>query len=342
MNIKRLLITLSVFAFTLLVFLFTETKKEESSDVNFWNYDFEELKYTPPGEGFPEKDLFISVPLVFRRYHTGLKSHPFFEVRSLDPSSNLEYQYEGGYPVKNVFIDFSILKTKTMSREDSSSLSQFSLQMFSPKIELGKDGVYEKTLLIGEKNKDKSSRYVYTEDFLITLQNYILDKFTNKPQSLRHRQILSLGDELFVEIKLKTETGTFHFENHGSRKWFQFKGKWEPIDSNQFNRMESILKSLSYDLYPDDEMADGFAVASQLSSGKPQWILDLITDKNQGTTLQIYDGIQFKGTHYRPILRKRDQWIESPAYIKEDTLLQIMQLAKEMYDTPTSEPNQRN
>ncbi len=342
MNLKRLLITLSVFAFTLLVFLFTETKKEESSDVNFWNYDFEELKYTPPGEGFPEKELFLSVPLIFKRSHTGLKSHPFFEIRGIDPSSNLEYRYEGGYPVKNAFIDFSVLKTKTMSREDSSTLSQFSLQPFSPKIELGKGGTYEKILLLGEKNRDKSSRYALTEDFLITLQNYIVDKFTNKPQSLRHRQILSLGDELFIEIKLKTENGIFHFENHGSEKWFQFKGKWESVDSNQFSRMESILKSLSYDLYPDDDMADGFVVASQLSSGKPQWTLDLVTDRNQGTTLLIYDGIQFKGTHYCPILRKRDQWTESPAYMKEDTLLQILQLAKEMYDTPASGTNQRN
>jgi hypothetical protein len=342
MNLKRLLITLSVFTFTLLVFLFTETKKEESSDVNFWNYDFEELQYTPPEDGYPEKDLFISLPLIFKRYHTGLRSHPFFEVRGLDPSSHVEYQYEGGYPVKNAFIDFSVLKTKTMSKEDSNTLTKFSLQTYSPKIELGEKGIYEKSLLIGEKNRDKSSRYVLTEGFLITLQNYMIDKFTNKPQSLRHRQILSLGDDLLSEIKLKTETSVFHFQNHGSGKWFQFKGKWEVVEPNPINRMESILKSLSYDLYPDDEIADGFTVAAQLTSGKPQWTLDLITDKNQGISLHIYEEITFKSTHYCPIVRKKAQWTESPAYIKKDTLLQIIQLAKEMYDTPTNGTNQRN
>jgi len=334
---------LSIFAFSLLVFIYTDSKKEESADVNFWNYDFNELKYTPPLEGFEEKDQYISSPFILKRYYTGLKSHPFFEVSGVDVDSKIEYKYEGGYPVKNVFIDFSILKTRTMSKEDPSSLSKFSISANSPKIELGNDRVYEKTLLVGEKTRDKSSRYVLTENFLIALQNYILDKFTNKLNSLRHRQLLNIGDDSLIEIKIKGESNTYQFEDHGKGSWLKFKGKLEPVDTTLFTQLESSIKPLSYDLYPDDEIADGFAVATKLTSGVPLWTFEFKTDQNQITTLLIFESINFKGTHYKPVLRKVNQWTESPAFIKEDIFLHILQLIKEIYNQPSNTtPTQRN
>ena len=343
MNLKRLLLILSIFAFSLLVFIYTDSKKEESADVNFWNYDFNELKYTPPLEGFEEKDQYISSPFILKRYYTGLKSHPFFEVSGVDVDSKIEYKYEGGYPVKNVFIDFSILKTRTMSKEDPSSLSKFSISANSPKIELGNDRVYEKTLLVGEKTRDKSSRYVLTENFLIALQNYILDKFTNKLNSLRHRQLLNIGDDSLIEIKIKGESNTYQFEDHGKGSWLKFKGKLEPVDTTLFTQLESSIKPLSYDLYPDDEIADGFAVATKLTSGVPLWTFEFKTDQNQITTLLIFESINFKGTHYKPVLRKVNQWTESPAFIKEDIFLHILQLIKEIYNQPSNTtPTQRN
>ncbi len=341
MNLKRLLLILSIFVLTLLVFIYTDSKKEESADVNFWNYDFNEMKYTPPLEGFEDKDQYITTPFKMKRYYTGLKSHPFFEVSGVDVDSKIEYKYEGGYPVKNVFIDFSILKTRTLSQEDPSSLSKFSISANSPKIELGNDGVYEKTLLVGEKTRDKSSRYVLTENFLIALQNYILDKFTNKLNSLRHRQLLNIGDDSLIEIKVKGESNTYQFEDHGKGNWLKFKGKLEPVDTTLFSQLESSVKPLSYDLYPDDEIADGFAVATKLTSGTPLWTLEFKTDQNQITTLLIFESINFKGTHYKPVLRKVNQWTESPAYIKEDIFLHILQLTKEIYDQPGNTATQR-
>jgi len=341
MNLKRLILVLFVFGLTLLVFLYTDLKKEESSDVNFWNYDFNEVKYTPPLEGFIDKDQYISHPFILKRYYTGLKSHPFFEVSGVDVDSKVEYKYEGGYPVKNVFIDFSILKTRTMSQEDPNTLQKFSISENSPKIELGNDRVIEKTLLVGERTKDKSSRYVLTENFLIALQNYIIDKFTNKLSSLRHRQLLSIGDDSLIEIKVKGESNTYQFEDHGKGSWLKFKGKLEPVDTSLFSQLESSIKPLSYDLYPDDEIADGFAVATKLTSGVPAWTFEFKTDQNQITTLLIYESIQFKGTHYKPVVRKVNQWTESPAYIKEDIFLHILQLTKEIYDQPGSDQTRR-
>jgi hypothetical protein len=340
MNPKRLLLILSIFGLTLLVFIYTDSKKEESADVNFWNYDFSEVKYTPPLDGFADKDQYIPNPFILKRYSTGLKSHPFFEVSGVDVNSNIEYKYEGGYPVKNVFIDYSILKTRTLSQEDPSMLPKFSISANSPKIELGNDGVYEKTLLIGERTNDKSSRYVLTENFLISLQNYVIDKFTNKLSSLRHRQLLSIGDDSLIEIKVKGEGNTYQFEDHGKGSWLKFKGKLEPVDTTLFSQLESSVKPISYDLYPDDEIADGFAVATKLTSGVPLWTLEFKTDQNQITTLLIFESINFKGTHYKPVVRKVNQWTESPAYIKEDIFLHILQLTKEIYDQPKSDQTQ--
>lgn len=341
MNFKRIILVLGVFTLTLLIFLYTDFHKEDSADVSFWTYDFNELNYTPPGENFKDKNEFNSNSFRVRRYLVGLKNNPFFEVRGKDSSSEIEYFYEGGFPAKNLFNEFSVLNTKTMAKEEKSLLEKFSISPDSPKIELGYDGEMEKVLSLGERNRDKTARYVLTEEFLITLPNYVIDKFTSKPQSLRHRQILSLGDDSLEEIKGKFENQSYFFENHGKDpknnnedKWFKQKGKMEKINPEQFSRLDGLLKSLSYDLYPDDDIADGFAVATKLTSGNPIFEIELLTDKNRSTTVFFYEAINFKDTHYMPVIRKVDKWQESPAYIKQDTFFQLQYILNEIQSSP--------
>jgi hypothetical protein len=340
-NFKRIILVLGVFALTLFIFIYTDFHKEDSADVSFWIYDFNELIYTPPGENFKDKGEFNSNSFLVKRNLVGLKNHPFFEVRGKEPSSEIEYLYEGGYPAKNLFNEFSILNTKTMAKEEKSLLEKFSINPDSPKIELGNDGEMEKVLLFGERNKDKTARYVLTEEFLITLPNYTIDKFTSKPQSLRHRQILSVGDDTIQEIKAKFEKQNLYFENHGKDPknnnediWFKQNGKMEKINPEQFSRLDGLLKSLSYDLYPDDDIADGFAVATKLAKGTPIFELELVTDKNRTTTLFFYESINFKDTHYMPVIRKVDKWQESPAYIKQDTFFQLQYILNEIQSSP--------
>ncbi len=341
MNFKRVFIVLGVFALTLFIFLYTDFHKEDSTDVSFWTYDFNELVYTPPGENFKDKIEFNSKPFRVKRNLIGLKNHPFFEVRGKDPSSEIEYLYEGGYPAKNLFNEFSILSTKTMAKEEKSLLEKFSINSDSPKIELGNDGEMEKLILIGERNRDRSARYVLTEEFLITLPNFVIDKFTSKPQSLRHRQVLSVGNESLQEIKVKFENQNLFFENHGKDsknnsedKWFKQKGKLEKINPEQFSRLDGLLKSLSYDLYPDDEIADGFAVAKKLTSGNPIFEIELLTENSRITLLSLYEAINFKDTHYMPVIRKVDKWQESPAFIKQDTYFQLLYILNEIQSSP--------
>ena len=347
MNFKRIILVIGIFAFTLIIFLYTDFHKEDSADVSFWTYDFNELIYTPPGENFKDKSEFNSNSFRVKRNLVGLKNHPFFEVSGKDISSEIEYHYEGGYPAKNLFNEFSILTTKTMAKEEKSLLEKFSINPDSPKVELGSDGKMQKLLLLGERNRDKTARYVLTEEFLITLPNYIIDKFTSKPQSLRHRQFLSVGDDIYQEIKAKIENQNLFFENHGKDsknnnedKWFKQKGKLEKINPEQFSRLDGLLKSLSYDLYPDDDIADGFAVATKLTSGNPIFEIELLTDKNRTTKLFFYEAINFKDTHYMPVIRKVDKWLESPAYIKQDTFFQLQYILNEIQTSPEFKEDQ--
>ena len=337
MNVKRLVVILSVFLLILMVFLFLEPKQDDSVDITFWTYEFDVLKYSPPKDDYPEKDVFLKNPIKIFRQQSGLKTNPFFIVSGIDPSSKLEYNYEGGYPSKNLFTELSNLKTKTMAKEDLSLLKKFNLLESSPKIELGDESTTEKILLIGEKTKDKSARYVTTEDFLITIPNYIIDKFTNNLQYLRHRQLLSIGEDTYLLIKGSFENTIFEFENHGKNEkknnqevWFQFRGKLEEINPNIFSKLDGQLKSISYDLYPDEELADGFAVANQLTSTPPVLQLEILTEKKRKVRIQFYESIQFKDIHYTPVKRSIDGWTESPAYIKNETTLLLLQILKEI------------
>lgn len=323
MSLKRFIITLGIFCILLGIFLFLEPKRDEAPEVTFWTYEFDEIRYTPPLSGFIEKNVFFQNPFIIKRRLEGIHENTIFEISGKENETGIEYSYEGGYTVKNLFNELSVLKSKTMAKEDPALLTKFALTADSPTIELGNDGTMEKKILLGEKNRDKSGRYILTEDFLLALPNYIADKFTGSFKSLRQNQVFSTGEDSLLEIKVQLEGKKFYLENRdregkqNPESWFLEKGKMERVNPDGFNRFMADLRNLTFDLYPDDEGADGFAVANQLTSIEPDMTLQLTTGKKRKYIFRVFSEIRLIDTPFRPVSRSIDEFKESPSYIKE-------------------------
>lgn len=329
MSLRRFLVTLSVFLFLLGVFLFLEPKKEESPEVTFWTYDFTELQYTPPAPEFPESPSFFPDPLLIRRTIANFDDPPFFEVSGKDPSTGLDYRYEGGYTVKNLFNELSQLRSKTMAEEEPELLKNFSLLSSSPTLSLGNDGGVEKTIRIGEKTRDKTGRYILTENFILALPNYIWEKFSGSVQALRQNQAFPSSEDSFLEIRIRIGEKVILFENHdrdgklNPQSWFLVRGKLNEVASEPFSRLVSNLRNLSIDLYPDQNGADGLAVANQLTAGTPDSEIELKTGKKKKFTIRFYADIQFGDNAYTPVRRSMQGWDESPVYLNSNKLKTI-------------------
>lgn len=344
MSLRRLAVTLGVFLFLLGIFLFLDPKKEESPDVTFWSYDFSELHYTPPGQDFPEKEAFFPEPLQIRRTLSGFDDLPFFEVLGKDPGTGIEFSYEGGYPVKNLFNELTVLRSKTLTNEDPELIKTFSLLPSSPTLTLGSDGEVGKLIRIGEKNRDKSGRYILTENFILTLPNYILEKFSGSPHTLRQNQVFPSGEDSILEVRFRIGNSSFLFENHDRegkltpQTWFLMKGKLIGVPAEPFSRFLSNLRNLPIDLYPDQNGADGFAVARELTSGIPEAEIEFKTGKKKKIEIHFFPEIRFGDSTYSPVRRKIQNWVESPVFLNTNRLQTLKANLEELNSSSQEKP----
>ncbi|MCB1141068.1 MAG: hypothetical protein H7A24_02275 [Leptospiraceae bacterium] len=335
----------AILLFLLYIFLYTDEKKDDTTEVNFWRYDFDELRYIPGKNDSDEK--FFNEKFEIKRIHKGLKSNPFFRIHKKD--SGKDISYEAGHLSKNLFTDFSVLNTKTMAEADEEILKKFSINDHSPRIELYNSGELGKILRIGSLNRDRSYRYLEAEGYLIGIPDYIISRFTGEESLLRQKQLLTIGDDLLLSLNYSGDMGNFQFvnvpnheRNPAKQVWLKAHKSRIRINPSSISNLDGIVKKLSYDIYPDDEKGEGQAVAENLVSDKEIHTLEIHLVSGKKIRIRFFPPVMLNSVFYHPVLRTIDDWKESPAYINQSNVNTLLQAIKHIEDEPPWSDQKQN
>ncbi len=334
MSWKKAGILVIVFAALFLAFFLTDEKSPESTEVNFWKVDFDSLNYTGQMEG---SDSFLKESFSIERVSLGWKENPIFLLKGKDPKSGTPYVYEAGFSSKNLFNDLSVLRTKVMTDSSPDLLEKFSIgEKTSPRIELLREGNLEKTILLGKETKDKTARMAQADGFIISIHSYTCNKFTGDKTQLRERQYLPLGAIQLKRMQIQSDNLFLELENRYTtentvvqQNWFKKTGKMSRLSPTTSSRLDSLLRSLPIELFPDSEKGGGFEIIGELVKDKEmaKWEIELSNGKFY--TLYLYSPTNLESVDYVPAKKVlKGVYEESPVYLKMSSVQDIQQLWK--------------
>jgi len=327
---KKVWVGLGAILFLFLIFLFTEEKIEHQKEEILWKLDFDKLSYVPgPKAESKTPEDYVVEPLNFTRFPHLLKESPVFSVSNKDKESGEFVLYEGGYNVKNIFTELTTLKIFTVISVDEKAREKLGLSSdTSPQVEFYSGNKKIKSLMIGKQNADKSKRFFLTDEKIFSTHSYILDKFRGRSESFRERQLIGVGTShirSFVysspDKNLRIENSPVLENNAPRNSYTRISEKKIIFDPSIGDGIDSALKGLRIDLYPDDAGGQGFPVAKSLTSGPEDKTLEIAIRDGQVYKIKIFPLTDFKGVKYRPVIREiRGRLTESPGYIREDSL----------------------
>ncbi|MCB1176228.1 MAG: DUF4340 domain-containing protein [Leptospiraceae bacterium] len=342
-------LVLGVFVLFIAIF-FTDEKPPERTDVNFWKIDFSKIIYNSPGGEVSTS--FISEAFELERISIGLKENPIFLMRGEDNTSKTTYTYEVGFQVKNLFTELSNLNTKTMAEADEDIISKFELKEgVSPFLEFKDGDSTLKKMILGKENSDKSIRYALADGFLISIGNYIGNKFTIDKTELREKQYFPISSHQFKKLIFKSEKLFLSLENRFTKKdnvvtqnWFKKESKFSRLNPNTSNRLDSLLRGVNVDLYPDSKNGQGFAIIEELLKDSPSSSIEIEVTNGLTYKVQFYPRTNFNEKNYVPAVRTIEGVVEeSPVYLVEATIKDLFELFIKIKEEPEwQDPPKKN
>ncbi|AOP35646.1 hypothetical protein A0128_18440 [Leptospira tipperaryensis] len=351
---KRGLLFVIVLAFLIASFFLLEEKKEDQTEVSFWDIDIDEIEYQPPKSSWNAEDAMSFYPssIVLKKEKTLSETGEFLSVKSIDLETGASLVFEGGYNADNLFRELSVLKVKGVEpigdEKDSSTLK---INDGSPEILLKSSGKLIKKIFIGKKKSSDSTRIVKEGNNILITQSHILDRFARGITEFRQRQLVNLKDESIVETIWDEEGKTLRLDNHPYKEenikknfWRRLSGKIVAIEPHLGDNWNNQIVGQRVDLYPDDPSGAGFAVAKSLTNVPAEASLKLRLTNGDWITLRYYPKTNINSVDYRPAIRiLNDKFSEPPFYIREDSFLRIKEnvgnLDKAEQKKPAEVPN---
>ncbi len=346
MNWKKLLPIPIVILILFYVFVFTEERQEESTSVNFWKYDFDEIKYFPPKEDFPYKDEYIPVEFQAYRDLKFFSSEPRFWIKNKDEQTNEEVIYEGSYLIKNLFTDLANLNTNFLTKETPETLQKLEISKEnSPRLLLSSKGE-EKTLYFGKTHKDKIYTYVLTDGFVVGLSSSIADKLKGKLYTLRDRSVLNLSGVYFRKVDVESDYLPIKLENEAYKEneilkqnWYLISGKKKRLTPNSGSKIDGLLKGFYFELFPDEPKGKGLAVLNELiKDQKPIQEIFIEFSNKTKVKLLLFTKTRLEDKDYIPLQKEVDGQVLTPAYIKLEVVNDWIQILKQIQEEPEWKP----
>lgn len=213
---KRWLFLFFALVALVLSFFFLEEKKEERSEVSFWEIDIDEIEYQPPTNFWDGEVSIFYKSSIFLKKRKGIsESGNFLTIESKDLETGDTIVFEGGYNSENIFRELSVLKVKGVEPIQGEKIStSLQLNENSPKIYLKSSGKILKTIWIGKKKTGDSTRIVKEGNEILIIQANTIDRFTRGIGEFRQKQLINLKDESVVETIWEEEGKTIRLDNH--------------------------------------------------------------------------------------------------------------------------------
>lgn len=338
MNWKKFLPLVLVFIVLFAIFYFTEEKQEESSSITFWNLDFDTLEYTPPASDSSLNGDYGVNSFTAVREQSSFRSEPRFTITNVDVATNETLVYEGGYNIKNLFTELASLNTNFITQESSELLQKFSITQTSPKLNLKSGNKILKSIIFGKPNYSKGYAYAQADNYIIGINNNIIDKLKLELSNLRDKQLLNLSGEFFRKVSLEGEL-SYQFENEAYKEnnilkqnWYVLVGKKKKLTANTGTRIDGILRGLYIEHFGDDPKTKGYAILKELIQTNPNYELSIESSTGSKLKLLFYARTTIDGKEYIPIQKIYEKTTLSPAYITKDRLddlLNAFKFAKE-------------
>lgn len=347
MNWKKILPIPLIFLGLLLVFLFTEEKQEESTNVNFWKIDFDGLKYLPPGEDSPFKEDYIQTEFRTLRVMDSLSAEPIFWVESKDKETGDTVLFEAGYIIKNLYTELANLNTNFMTRESPEVLEKLEINpKTAPRLILLNGDKEEKSLFFGKPHKEKVFTYVLADGFVLGLSASSADKLKGNLNVLRDRQVFARTGVHFRKVQFDSEDRKYSLENDAFRdndmlkqNWHLISGKKKKLNPNTGTRIDGILRSFYFDLFADDPNGKGFSILKELVvDQKPKAEIQVEFSDGVKAKLFLFIKTNIEGVDYVPVQKQFEGKQMSPAYMKWELIKEWIEILKTAEEEPEWQP----
>ncbi|TGK11289.1 hypothetical protein [Leptospira stimsonii] len=331
---KRGILFVLALALLIVSFFFLEEKKEDQTEISYWDIDIDEIEYQPPKSSWNAEDAMSFYPsqIVLKKEKTLSETGNFLTVKSVDLETGGSLVFEGGYNADNLFRELSVLKVKGVEpAEEEKNSSSLKINEGSPEILLKSSGKIIKKILIGKKKPSDSTRIIKEEKNILITQSHTLDRFLRGIGEFRQRQLVNLKDDFVAETIWEEEGKTLRLDNHPYKEenikknfWRRLSGKIVAIESYLGDNWNNQIIGQRVDLYPDDPNGAGFAVAKSLTSVPAEASLKLRLSNGDWITIRYYPKTNINSVDYRPAIRiLNDRFSEPPFYIREDSFLRI-------------------
>ena len=331
---KKIFLLAGIIVAVFIVFLFSEEKLEYGSEAELWKYNFDLIQYTPPREDWDgkDRDRFYKIPVTMKR-EGNIFNRYIFEIIFKDTETGKDIVYEGAHNVKNLFTELAVLKIRTVvSKQDDLNGLGIDPEK-SPAITLGR-GIDMKRIILGNRTSDNNSRFFMYNNKIYAAHAFIFERFTGLTNNHRMRQIISITDSYVERVSLYDSSSRLVGELENSqtekngRKMNQWKGKKTFTEQKSLN-VDSVMRSLRIDLYPDETNGQGFSVAEVLT-GFPKtgtWKIEMA----DGTriVLDLFPPTDIKNIKYIPVKRSLGSLKESAGYILKDSVEKFRSLLQE-------------
>ncbi|WP_061234041.1 DUF4340 domain-containing protein [Leptospira interrogans] len=333
---KRWLFLFFALVALVLSFFFLEEKKEERSEVSFWEIDIDEIEYQPPTNFWDGEVSIFYKSSIFLKKRKGIsESGNFLTIESKDLETGDTIVFEGGYNSENIFRELSVLKVKGVEPIHGEKIStSLQLNENSPKIYLKSSGKILKTIWIGKKKTGDSTRIVKEGNEILIIQANTIDRFTRGIGEFRQKQLINLKDESVVETIWEEEGKTIRLDNHPFKEktikknfWRRLSGKLITLEQTLGDSWNNQVVGQLVELYPDDPNGAGYAIAKRLTAVPADASLKIRISNGDWITLRYYPKTNINSIDYRPAIRiVNGKFSEPPFYIREDSFLRLKEV----------------
>lgn len=333
---KKILIAVAGIVVLLIVFLTTEENKDYLTEETYWKKEISEIRYTPPQSDWSgnKGQDFLGQAFTLKRLNIGnIKKPPIFLIQSLGKNGE-ELIYEAGYKVKNLFTELSILKIKSVVEAKPSYMNDYSIDLEkSPRLEI-LDNKKSQILYLGVEIPDKSLFSFSDGKFILSTFAHSFRRLKTNILFFRERNLVSVGTGHITKIRLKSSSGLLEIENSpeddksGIKKniWRRNTGTRIVFPPELGDELGSLLKTMRYDLFPDEEGEEGIAIIRELTKMPIEMEWEVWTSEGRFYKILLFPRTNLGDKDYRPLIRTIEGNLEeSPAYTSEELIQRLTQ-----------------
>ncbi len=340
MNKKFIFPLISIFVL-LIVFLTTEEKKENLTEEIHWKKNLNSISYFPPSKDWINESAgkFIDTQFTINRILAGgLKESPLFSVTYTNKEGK-SIDYEAGYNAKNLFTELSVLKIKSAIEATPEYLKEFKINNEkSPKLVIS-DGKSKTNLIVGKENTNNSTNSFSVDSVIFSINSYTIKRFISDLMSFRERQLISAGIGSILKIKINIQGQKLEIDNSPSKNkegnlvnaWSRTSGIRLTFDPALGDEMDGLLKSLRYEMYPDEKLDEGIEIISELTQNPSNDSIEVVMSDGKVIKIFLYPRTNIEEKDYIPVQRKIIGILdEFPGYVSADLLSRIQTSAEKI------------